>query len=126
MTLSRTLKIIVGAATALVAVWPMLIMAFMFLPIFFIVLSGGQEPDLSFILVFFLIFPLMIFASFLQMGLMVFYIAHIVKNKAASEVLLILLGAGLYFLPFFAMPAYYLIYILPSDPPDWAMAPKSK
>jgi len=126
MTLSRTAKIIVGAATALVALWPLLMFAFMFLPFFFLALSGGQEPDPSFILLFFLIFPLMIFASFLQIGMMIFYIAHIVKNKAASEVLLILLGAGLYFLPFVAMPAYYLIYILPTDPPDWAMAPQAK
>jgi hypothetical protein len=124
MTLSRTLKIIVGAATVLVALWPFLIMAFMFLPIFFIALSGGQEPDPSLMLVFFLIIPLMIFASFLQIGMQVFYIAHIVKNKSASEILLILLGVGIYFLPFFAMPAYYLIYILPNQPPDWAMAPQ--
>lgn len=124
MTLSRTPKIIVGAATVLVALWPFLMMVFMFLPISLMVLSGVEEPDPSFIFAFFLIFPLMFFAMFLQIGLMVFYIAHIIKNKAASEILLILLGVGLYFLPFFAMPAYYLIYILPNEPPDWAMAPQ--
>lgn len=125
MTLSRTPKIIVGAATVLVALWPFLMMVFMFLPISLMVLSGVEEPDPSFIFVFFLIFPLMFFAMFLQIGLMVFYIAHIIKNKAASEIVLILLGVGLYFMPFFAMPAYYLIYILPNEPPAWAMATQS-
>lgn len=126
MTLSRTPKILIGLATAFVTLWPILMLVFMFLPISLMALSGAQEPDPSFIFVFFLIFPIMFLAMFVQIGMLVFYIAHIMKNKAASEVLLILLGAGIYFLPFFAMPAYYLIYILPNEPPDWAIAPQSE
>jgi hypothetical protein len=70
---------------------------------------------------FFLIFPVMMCISFLQLGLMVFYIIHIVKNKTGAEVFRILSAVGLYFLPFFAMPFYYLVYIWPESPPDWAM-----
>lgn len=122
MTLSRTPKILIGLATALVTLWPILMMVFVFLPISLIVFTGVQEPNPSIVFAFFLIFPLMFLAMFLRVGMMVFYIVHIVKNKTASEILLILLGIGIYFLPFFAMPAYFLIYILPDHPPDWAMA----
>ncbi|MDH3943625.1 MAG: hypothetical protein OEV06_06000 [Anaerolineae bacterium] len=74
-------------------------------------------------LVFLLIFPLMMLIGFLQFGLMIFYIAHIVKNKPAAELLLIILAVGTYIMPYLAMPVYYFIYIWPDDPPDWALAP---
>jgi hypothetical protein len=57
------------------------------------------------------------------MGLQVFYLIHVIKNNQALEVLRITLGVGSFYFPFIAMPAYYLIFIWPEQPPSWALAP---
>ena len=129
ITYSRIPKILIGIGTAIFTLFPILMMvfaiAFMFIPLFFLNLTESSEPNLAIFGVFFLIIPIMMLFGFLQLGLMIFYIINIVKNKIGSDVILILIAIGLYFLPFFAMPAYYLIYILPKEPPDWAMTPKT-
>ena len=121
------LKGLIGFSTFLVAMYPILFMAIFFLQFltmtsFDFTQMDPNEPFFPpFFGGFFLFFPLMICISFLQMGLMAFYVVHIVKNRTGSEVLRILAGIGVYMLPFVAMPAYYLIYILPKSPPDWAL-----
>jgi hypothetical protein len=70
---------------------------------------------------FFLMFPLMMCFGLAQFILMIFYVIHIIKNRAGSEVIRILTSIGFYFLPYIAMPAYFLIYIAPSKTPDWAL-----
>lgn len=122
MKLNRTPKIIVAILTALVVLSPLLFIFFVFAFVF-LTISGGQEPNPVVIAAFFLIFPLIMLISFTQFGLMIFYITHIVKNHSAADLPLILLAVGIYFMPYFAMPAYFLIYILPETPPDWALAP---
>jgi hypothetical protein len=57
---------------------------------------------------------------------MIFYLAHNVKNKDGSEILRILLGVGVQFLPFIAMPAYFLIYVWPDKVPEWALEINAK
>ena len=129
MQLSRGMKIVIGVATFLVALLPFLIMAMAFLPMISMSMmdwtqidqTGGLPFPFSFFGSFFLIFPLMMCISFLQMGLMAFYIVHIVKNRAGSEIIRILAGVGLYFLPWFSMPAYFLIYVWPEQVSDWAL-----
>ena len=127
ITYSRTPKVLIGIGTAIVAIFPLLsiamVFAFMFVPLLFLDFTGSSEPDPAIFLIFFLIFPLMMIISFLQMGMMIFYIISIVKNKKGADVVLILCAIGLFMLPYFAMPAYYLIYILPKEPPNWALAP---
>ena len=129
ITYSRIPKILIGIGTAIFALFPILMMAFaiafMFIPLFFLNLTESSEPNLAIFGVFFLIFPIMMLFGFLQLGMMIFYIINIVKNKTGSDVILILIAICLYFLPFFGMPAYFLIYILPKEPPDWAMVPKT-
>lgn len=121
MNLSRTPKILLGAATALVAVFPFIFIALSFIPLLFLSASKLDYPEPIFISMFFIIFPISMLLVFLQLALMVFYISQIVLNKNGNNMLLIFIAVGLYFLPYFAMPAYYLIYILPNEPASWAM-----
>lgn len=126
MKMTRPTKIFIGIATLLVASLPFVIMALAFLPMVAMPFAmqsledglGFLPPFFGF---FFLLFPVMMCITFLQLGLMIFYIIHIVKNKAGAEVYRILTAIGLYFLPFFAMPFYYLVYIWPEEPPEWAL-----
>jgi hypothetical protein len=121
MQISRGFKILIGIGTLLVAAYPLLFIAFAFVPIFMAAMADSQGLDPGFAAVFFLIFPLMFLIMFAQLGLMIFYIVHIVKNREGSEVLRILCGLGVYFLPFVAMPVYFFVYIWPEDVADWAL-----
>lgn len=58
----------------------------------------------------------------IQIALMVFYLAHILKNTAAAETARIVLGVGVFLLPFVAMPIYYWLYLRDRQPPAWALA----
>lgn len=128
MKLSRTPKILIGVATGSIFLLPFLAMLLFFLP--FIVMGGTAvatgEPEPAVMMVVLLIFPIMMIFAVVQMVLMIFYIAHIVLNKEANSSLLILLAVGVYMMPFFAMPAYFLIYIMPNEPPEWALEPGNK
>jgi hypothetical protein len=62
----------------------------------------------------------------LQFVLIPFYLIHVIKNVTASETFRILLGVGLFFLPFVAMPAYYYLYIWLDQPPVWAIEGNAK
>lgn len=134
--LSRIWKIVVGFGTFLTVIYPFLFMFVWFLPFFFLPdFSSSQPPELetwapeagrTFIGFFFLFFFVMMIFAFVQFAMMIFYIVHILKNKIAAETLHLILGVGIYLLPFFAWPAYYLIYILPETPPDWALADKPR
>lgn len=125
MKLNKSAKIIVGVGTLFVAAFPFLFMVIFFLPIFLAGFGRGEEPSPAFVGAFFLIFPLMLLFSLLQMGLMIFYVVHVIKNSTASEAIRILLGVGIYFMPYIAMPTYYLVYVLPDTPPEWAQQQKT-
>jgi len=87
--------------------------------------ANGNEPSPTlmypFLSFFFIIFPLILLSSFLQLGLSGFYLAHVIKNKTASDVLRIVFGIGVFYMPFIAMPLYYFVYIWPDSPPEWAL-----
>jgi hypothetical protein len=123
MKYSRNAKIFVGIATLLMALFPFLVLLMAFLPIFltFPAMLNNVEPDPTFLAPMFLIFPVMICFSFLFLGMQVFYVIEIIKNRKGSELIRILVAIGLYLLPYFAMPIYFFIYILPETPPDWAL-----
>jgi hypothetical protein len=57
-----------------------------------------------------------------------FYLFHIIKNDTASEIIRVVLGIGVFMLPYIAMPVSYYLYIWQEEPPDWALAkePKAK
>ena len=44
----------------------------------------------------------------------------VIRNTTASESIRIILGIGVFFLPFIAMPVYYYLYIWRDQPPSWA------
>ena len=111
----------------LVATYPFLIMAIALMPILLtlLLMTSGGEPDPSslgpFFGSFFLLIPLMMCISFIMMGMQIFYIIQIVENTKASKTIRILTKVGLFFLPFVAIPAYFLTYILPNNPPEWSL-----
>ena len=123
MQLSKPIKIVIGIATTLYALLPFLIMVPFFIFFFPIAMSRG-EPDPAFMLPFMAIaFPAMFILIFLQFGLLIFYFIHVIKNRAGSDVLRILLGLGNMLMPYFSMPIYFLIFIWPETPPEWALQP---
>ena len=127
MKLNRTWKIIIGLASLWVICYPFVFVAFMFAMVGSIAFAAGtrNEPSssamLPFFSFFFIVFPLIFLSSFLQLGLSGFYLAHIIKNKTANDVLRIIFGVGAFYMPFLAMPFYYFVYIWPASPPEWAL-----
>jgi hypothetical protein len=128
MQLNRTIKILVGLGTAWHTLYPLLFFAFILLSILGMgfTSSGSSEPPPFFIIPFFAIFPLHCLTILLGFGLTTFYLIHILKNTIAAETVRILLGVGLFFLSFIAMPLYYYLFIWREQPPDWAIAPAYK
>lgn len=53
--------------------------------------------------------------------LVVFYLAHIVTNHAAPGLGRILFAIGIFLVPVAVMAVYFLLYILPEEPPAWAL-----
>ena len=123
MKLHKPVKILIGLATLWFAIYPFLFIGVMMvgMGIFPIFAQSSNSPDAIFSL-FGLIFPLHFCTIFIAMGLMVFYLVHVIKNTQADETIRIVLGVGNYFLPFIAMPIYFYLYIWLDSPPAWAAA----
>ncbi|HUI88254.1 MAG TPA: hypothetical protein VLX61_05970 [Anaerolineales bacterium] len=127
MNLNRTWKIVIGLGSLWVIAYPFVFVAFMFAMMGSVIVASGNanEPPPAFMLpflsFFFIVFPLIFFSSFLQLGLSGFYLAHIIKNKLASDVVRIIFGIGAFYMPIIAMPFYYFVYIWPDTPPQWAL-----
>jgi hypothetical protein len=134
MTLSKPVRILVGIMTfwyALYLLLTVLGILILFTFVFLTLLQGGESvPNLR--VLFTRIPGLEIFLSvhvcglFLEVGLLIFYLIHTIRNTKASDSLRIVLGLGHLFLPFVAMPVYYYLYIWRDNPPDWAAAKTSK
>ena len=58
---------------------------------------------------------------FVRLALQAFYLAHVIRNTAAPDTLRVILGVGVFLLPFIAMSVYYYAYVWRDDPPDWAL-----
>ncbi|MFC2046158.1 hypothetical protein ACFLTC_01380 [Chloroflexota bacterium] len=126
MKLNRPLRIAIGFATVWQALYPLLFLAVWLSMVpgmvdFELAPATAPEESIPFFPVAFLaIIPLHCLTMVLQIGLMGFYLAHIIKNTAASETLRIILGIGVFLMPFVAMPVYYYLYIWSDEPPEWA------
>ena len=59
--------------------------------------------------------------SALHFILVVFYISHIITNHAAPGLGRILFAVGIFLVPGVVMAVYFLLYILPEEPPPWAL-----
>jgi hypothetical protein len=124
MPLSYPAKIAVGLLTLMVITVPLAVAAFVLLSVFGPQLFPGPStsPPAWFELGFSIMFPLMCLLSIANYAMIAFYLAHIVKNTRGSDVLRIILAIAVFFFPFFGMPAYYFIFVLPQAPPAWALA----
>jgi hypothetical protein len=134
MKLSKTARIITGLLTAGVVLYPFLILLFvlgmtLLMPLSVILLEQNSSPGGSALtgMVFFLVFILYIFLQFflvfLLIGMSIFYLVHVIKNKTGRDIWRVILGVGVFYLPYLAMPVYYFIYIWPEHPPQWALEP---
>lgn len=126
MKLNKPWKIVVGILSLWVVLYPFVVVAAMFafmLPTM-MTLDSNTSADVfpaTFVGGFMIFWFLMMCSSFLQMGISIFYLVHIIKNKTGSELLRILCGIGAFFMPTLALPFYYFAFIWPDNPPDWAL-----
>jgi hypothetical protein len=100
---------------ALATAWPLLffvifvffvISVFMSAPHMGFTADGGFEVPTDFLVMM----ALNAFTSFLTLGLMVFYIVHVVKNEELEQGIKVLWVLGLLFATVFIMPVYFYLY----------------
>ena len=130
MTLTKPVKLLIGISTIWYAIYLLLTIAGFAILIGYVfvafLLGGESVADLSALLMQILsleiMLPIHLCSLFLEVGLLIFYLVHTIKNTKASDPMLIVLGLGHLFLPFVAMPIYYYLYIWRDNPPEWAAA----
>jgi hypothetical protein len=130
MTISKPVKYLVGLATFWYALYLLLTVAGIILLVGYVLaafLAGGEAvTNLRLLLMQMLsleiMFPIHFCSLFLEIGLLIFYLVHTIKNTKASDSMRIVLGLGHLFVPFAAMPIYYYLYIWRESPPEWAAA----
>lgn len=126
MKTGRPAKITLGILTGVYVLLPLAFFAVWFTIFGPILLAAGQgkpepSPEMLQSFLFLLFIVLVCLFNLMYYGLIIYYLAHLVKNRSGSEVWRIVLGAGFLILPWLALPVYYLVYILPEQPPDWAL-----
>jgi hypothetical protein len=134
MRLSKPVRILVGIATFWYAFYLLLTILgiVVFFGYVFVTLMVGDETVANLprlfrdILSLEFMVPIHVCSLSLEVGLLIFYLIHTIKNMKASDALRIALGLGHVFLPFVAMPIYYYLYIWRENPPEWATVNRSK
>ena len=126
MKLNKTWKVIIGLLTGWTLLYPFLFIFlwFGFMGRFFLAGDPSFMPEeevFGMMKPFFYIMPILILSSFVQMGLTIFYLIHTILNKEGTDTMRILLGIGLFVMPYISMPLHYFVYILPETPPEWAL-----
>ena len=125
MKIKKPIKILIGFLTAWVVIAPFIGIvvwfSFMFMAIGAVEYQAAPE-DLIFPAVFLPFFLLILCSSFLQFGLSAFYLTHVILNKTGNDIMRVVLGISVYIFPYIALPVYYFLYILPENPPKWALA----
>jgi len=116
MRLSKRVKVLVGIGTAWVVLYPFL---FVFLSMLSMFLGVGLASMRgSGILVgFYALVPLHLLTIILWPVLVGFYLVYITRNNMKVEVGRVILGLGLFFLPFIVMPLCYYLYVWRAQPP---------
>lgn len=134
MTFGKPVRILVGIATFWYTLYLLLTILGIVLFFGYVLLSlmaGGESvanlPRLfREILSLEFMLPVHLCSLLLEVGLLIFYLIHTIKNTKASDAMRIALGLGHLFLPFVAMPIYYYLYIWRQTPPEWATAKARK
>jgi outer membrane protein assembly factor BamB len=124
--LNKPLKILVAVGTAWLILYPLLFIAVWFSMMSGFLFADGPEPPVFISSLFSLIFPFHCLTIILQFALMGFYLFHVIKNTAASDVVRVVFGVGTFFMPYIAMPVYYFLFIWREHPPEWALAKEAK
>ena len=130
MTVSKPVKYLLGFATFWYTIYLLLTIIVILLFFGYMVVAlmqGGEavsdlQPLLRRALSLEAMLPIHLCSLVLELGLLIFYLVHTIKNTAASDAMRIALGLGHLFLPFVAMPIYYYLYIWREKPPEWAAA----
>ncbi len=121
MKLNKPVKVLVGLATVWVAIYP--------IPFFLAFWRALSEGFLSIIpyhtpmkplegfplFVYSLVLstPAVCVTALVYLALIVFYLTHLRGITEAPVIARLILGIGIIILPLIAMPAYYLLFILP-------------
>jgi len=121
MKINRTVKILVGIATAFSVTMPFAIAPFTMLFLFTIMGVSifnaenlvNQElfTGVLFVLFFYVFFSLSMCSGFFGLALKVFYIIHVVTNDRLEDMFKALFAVGMFFLSMIAMPVYYILYV---------------
>jgi hypothetical protein len=130
MTLGKPIKILVGIATFWYAIYLLLTIAGIVLFFGYVavaLMAGGESVEhlprlFKEVVLLEWMLPIHLCSLALEVGLLIFYLIHTIKNSKASDAMRIALGLGHLFLPFVAMPIYYYLYIWRETPPEWAVA----
>jgi len=128
MTISKPIKILVGIGTIWYTLYLLVTVVGILILFGFVLVSllqGGEAVSNLRVLFtripgFGLMLPVHFCSLFLEVGLLIFYLVHTIKNTEASDPMRIVLGLGHLLLPFIAMPIYYYLYIWREKPPEWA------
>ena len=123
MKLNTPLKVIVGVLSLIVALLPIAFVVVWGVSYFLVLTEGtGAGPEWEGFDAFTVAtWGFMCVVVPLSYVMTAFYIAHGIVNHAASDVLRIILLVLVVYMPFLGIPFYYCLYILPTNPPAWAM-----
>ncbi len=122
MKLSKTQKRIIGAVTLWMLVYPLVFIVLWFAGftgIFSRVALRG-EPPIAFFAIFMCAGLIYLLSVFLNVALMGFYWAYIIKNTTTADVWRIIFGVGIYVFGYFAMPLYFYVFVWREETPTWA------
>ena len=128
MSLSPILKIVVALATLvpLAAILiPLVFMAFVAIGLWDKV-APYLDSQVVESLGWAALLPVGLVSAVLHATLVVFYLSHIITNDPAPGALRVLFASSLFIVPLLAMPLYCCIYVLPLEPPAWALKPASQ
>jgi hypothetical protein len=134
MNISKPVKVLIGIATVwylfylvLFGIWVLILFGYVAMSL---LARGGQMSDLETLFTLGLpleiIIPVHLCSLLLEIGLLIFYLVHIIKNPKVDNTFRVLFILGHLFLPFIVMPVYYYLYIWLESPPEWARAQTRK
>jgi hypothetical protein len=120
MKFSKPVKILIGAVTLAGVIFPFLIGPLFVFFLMFVApgfpfyspsIGNSSEYMTRFMPIFFLVFfPSMMCFSLLQLVLKMFYLALIITDKRLTDVTRVLFALTVFFMPFIAMPLYFVVY----------------
>ena len=127
MILSKPMKIFIGFATLLYLLFPAIFFLLWLLYVVPAYLGSTNVDDLMILYknIFLASIPLGCIVMATMFGLLAFYVIHAIKNQDASDTIRLFSGLAIVLFPYIGMPIYYVIFILMSKPPSWALKTKT-